>query len=118
MPLGHAPRMLHEYVVDEVGRDDGECGPLPDPSGDGDGIIDAALERAEVADESGPAGAQHRPQQDGRARSPPFPWCALHTDNIVVNALQRAPPLTGLTIENLFTGRCKLFGAWCVSIFQ
>ena len=43
MPLGHAPRMFHEYVVDEISRDDGESGPLPDPGGNGDGVIDAAL---------------------------------------------------------------------------
>ena len=72
--------MFHEYVVDEISRDDGESGPLPDPSGNGDGVIDAAEEGAEVADESGPARAQHRPQQNRRARSPPFPRCALHAD--------------------------------------
>ena len=61
MALGHAPRMFHQDVVDEIGRDDGERGPLPDPCGNGDGDIDAALEGEEVADEPGPARAQHRP---------------------------------------------------------
>ena len=53
MLRGHAESVFHQEMVDEVGRDEREGNPFDDPGGNRDGVIGAAVEGVEIADESG-----------------------------------------------------------------